>query len=104
WPGGRIRPAAGRASILGLDDSEYAAEQDCRNQRCEKDQTRSCTHGDYPLFSELSPIREWQKSSATIQRPAIMDRHTASRSASAERFRRPRGRISLLEATLRHER
>ena len=24
-----------------------------------------------PLLSELSPIREWQKSSATIQRPAI---------------------------------
>src|SRR5919107_1283992 len=73
-PGGRIRPfgrLGWRSCVLGLDDSEYAAEQDCRNQRCKKDRSRSCTHGDYPLFSELSPIREWHKSSATIQRPAI---------------------------------
>ena len=50
-PGGRIRPSGRlgwRSCVLGLDDSEYAAEQDCRNQRCKKDRARSCTHGDYP--------------------------------------------------------
>ena len=51
-PSGRIRPfgrlGCWRSCVLGLDDSEYAAEQDRRNQRCKEHRARSSTHGDNP--------------------------------------------------------
>ena len=44
------RPGRRCSSFLGLNDSEDADEQECRNQRCKKDRARSRTHGDYPLI------------------------------------------------------
>ena len=55
---GHILTAAGRDArvggniglgVLGLDDSGYAAEQDSRHQRCNKDRARTFTHGESPL-------------------------------------------------------
>ena len=49
WPGGRIRPARlpgrRRSSFLGLNDSEYADEQECWKERSKKERAMLLTHG-----------------------------------------------------------
>jgi hypothetical protein len=49
WPGGRIRPARPhgrrRSSFLGLNDSEYADEQECWKERSKKERAMLLTHG-----------------------------------------------------------
>ena len=52
WPGGRIRPARRpgrrRSGILGLNDSEHAAEQECWKERSKKERAMLLTHGINP--------------------------------------------------------
>ena len=49
WPGGRIRPVRRpgrrRSSFLGLNDSEYADEQECWKERSKKERAMWLTHG-----------------------------------------------------------
>jgi hypothetical protein len=49
WPGGRIRPARRpgrrRPSVLRLNDSEYAGEQEYWNERRKKERAMVLTHG-----------------------------------------------------------
>src|SRR5262245_40431869 len=49
WPGGRIRPARRpgrrRSSFLGLNDSEYADDQECWKERSKKKRAMLFTHG-----------------------------------------------------------
>src|SRR5687767_7985121 len=48
WPGGRIgpvrRPGRRRSSFLGLNDSEYADEQECWKERSKKERAMVLTH------------------------------------------------------------
>src|SRR5262249_11763496 len=48
WPGGGIRPARRpgrrRSFFLGLNDGEYADEQECWNERSKKEQAMLVTH------------------------------------------------------------
>jgi hypothetical protein len=56
WPRGRIRPARlsarRRSSFLGLNDSEYADEQECWKERSKKERAMSLTHGINPPYSK----------------------------------------------------
>src|SRR5207237_8955524 len=58
-PGGRIRPAAGRrrSSTLSLNDSEYADEQECWQERSKKERAMFRTHGINPPYSKMTENR-----------------------------------------------
>ena len=58
WPGVRIRPlrrlGRRRSGILSLSDSEHAAEQECRNERCKKDRAILFAHDINPPYSKTT--------------------------------------------------
>src|SRR5262249_26684518 len=58
-PGGRIRPAVSRrrSSILGVNDSECADEQECWQERSQKERAMLRTHGINPPYSKMTENR-----------------------------------------------